>query len=149
MKGSYQLLAKVCVRSTGSQLRSKLAQELTDRPDMTVDVYRGRKTTNQQHHMRKLPSFWKVVTWSLCPYLQTQILCLPQSSDIWFWTSEMHSCMLLCRMISSFSEVFTNTRNCEICVYTLWIYTQNQCGSSMILVWNRRGLDHEIGRNRW
>ena len=29
------------------------------------------------------------------------------------------------------------------------IYTQNQCGSSMILVWNWRGLDHKIGRNRW
>ena len=46
-KGSCQLLAKVCARSTGQPLRrSKPAQEsvdrLTDRPDMTLDVYRGR-----------------------------------------------------------------------------------------------------------
>ena len=46
-RGSCQLLAKVCARSTGQPLRrSKPAQEsvvmLTDRPDMTLDVYRGR-----------------------------------------------------------------------------------------------------------
>ena len=28
----------------------------------TLDVYRGRKTTNKQHHLRKLSSFWKVIT---------------------------------------------------------------------------------------
>ena len=27
---------------------------LTDRPDMTLDVYRGRKTTNQQQRRQKL-----------------------------------------------------------------------------------------------
>ena len=41
-------------------MRSKPAQEsvvrLTDRPDMTVDVYRGRKTTIQQHHQIRLVS---------------------------------------------------------------------------------------------
>ena len=52
-KGSCQLLAKVCARSTGKRLRrSKPAQEkcgrLTDRPEITLDVYRGRKTTMQQ-----------------------------------------------------------------------------------------------------
>ena len=45
-KGSCQLLAKVCARSTGYR---KSVVRLTDRPDMTLDVYRGRKTTNQQH----------------------------------------------------------------------------------------------------
>ena len=54
-KGSCQLLAKVCVRSTilvnrlgGLSLPRKSVVRLTDRPDMTLDVYRGRKTTTQQ-----------------------------------------------------------------------------------------------------
>ena len=41
-KGSCQLLAKVC------------AVRLTDRPDMTLDVYRGRKTTMQQQQKLSL-----------------------------------------------------------------------------------------------
>ena len=55
-KGSCQLLAKVCARSTrlgGLSLpRKSVGVRLTDRPNMTLDVYRGRKTTIQQ---RKLP----------------------------------------------------------------------------------------------
>ena len=51
-EGSCQLLAKVCARSTGSPIRrSKPAKEkcgLTDRPEMTFGVYRGRKTTQQR-----------------------------------------------------------------------------------------------------
>ena len=49
-KGSCQLLAKVC------------AVRLTDRPDMTLDVYRGRKTTTQQQQqqiIRKELSFYE------------------------------------------------------------------------------------------
>ena len=63
-KGSCQLLAKVCARSTGYRLGGlslprKSVVRLTDRPDMTLVVYRGRKTTMQQqqqscdlHHKR-------------------------------------------------------------------------------------------------
>ena len=47
-KGSCQLLAKVCARSTGLGLPRKSVVRLTDRPDMTLDIYRGRKTTMQQ-----------------------------------------------------------------------------------------------------
>ena len=52
-KGSCQLLAKVCARSTGEPLRRsslprKSVVRLTDRPDMTLDVNRGRKTIQQQ-----------------------------------------------------------------------------------------------------
>ena len=48
-KGSCQLLAKVRVnRSGGLSLPRKSVVRLTDRPDMTIDVYRGRKTTKQQ-----------------------------------------------------------------------------------------------------
>ena len=47
-KGSCQLLAK-----GGLSLPRKSVVRLTDRPDMTLDVYRGRKTTNQQQlHQR-------------------------------------------------------------------------------------------------
>ena len=56
-KGSCQLLAKVCARSTGNRLGGlslprKSVVRLTDRPDMTTDVYRGRKTTIQQQQQR-------------------------------------------------------------------------------------------------
>ena len=35
-------------RLRGLSLPRKSVVRLTDRPDMTLDVYRGRKTTNQQ-----------------------------------------------------------------------------------------------------
>ena len=35
-------------RLGGLSLPKKSVVRLTDRPDMTLDVYRGRKTTNQQ-----------------------------------------------------------------------------------------------------
>ena len=52
-RGSCQLLAKVCARSAvhrvgGLSLPRKSVVRLTDRPDMTLDVYRKRKTTTQQ-----------------------------------------------------------------------------------------------------
>ena len=48
----HDVLAKVCARSTGYRLGGlslprKSVVRLTDRPDMTLDVYRGRKTTIQ------------------------------------------------------------------------------------------------------
>ena len=36
-------------RLGGLSLPRKSVVRLTDRPDMTLDVYRGRKTTTQQH----------------------------------------------------------------------------------------------------
>ena len=52
-KGSCQLLSKVCARILVNRLRGlslprKSVVSLTDRPDMTLHVYRGRKTTIQQ-----------------------------------------------------------------------------------------------------
>ena len=38
-------------RLGGLSLPSKSVVRLTDRPDMTLDVYRGRKTTAQQQHI--------------------------------------------------------------------------------------------------
>ena len=40
-------------RLGGLSLPRKSVVRLTDRPDMTLDVYRGRKTTIQQHENRK------------------------------------------------------------------------------------------------
>ena len=56
-KGSCQLLAKVCARSIinrlgGLSLPRKSVVRLTDCPDMTLDVYRGRKTTIQQQQQQ-------------------------------------------------------------------------------------------------
>ena len=39
-------------RLGGLSLPRKSVVRLTDRPDMTLDVYRGRKTTIQQHDIR-------------------------------------------------------------------------------------------------
>ena len=52
-KDSCQLLAKyvhevLINRFGGLSLPRKSVVRLTDRPDMTLDVYRGRKTTMQQ-----------------------------------------------------------------------------------------------------
>ena len=41
-------------RLGGLSLPRKSVVRLTDRPDMTLDVYRGRKTTIQQHHIRTM-----------------------------------------------------------------------------------------------
>ena len=38
-------------RLGGLSLPRKSVVRLTDRPDMTFDVYRGRKTTKQQQHI--------------------------------------------------------------------------------------------------
>ena len=39
-------------RLGGLSLPRKSVVRLTDRPDMTLDVYRGRKTTIQQHQQK-------------------------------------------------------------------------------------------------
>ena len=46
-------------RLGGLSLPRKSVVRLTDRPDMTLDVYRGRKTTIQQQHLFKfkIPAF--------------------------------------------------------------------------------------------
>ena len=41
-------------RLGGLSLPRKSVVRLTDRPDMTLDVYRGRKTTTQQQQFRNL-----------------------------------------------------------------------------------------------
>ena len=41
----------------GLSLPRKSVVRLTDRPDMTLDVYRGRKTTMQQQQRLKVKSF--------------------------------------------------------------------------------------------
>ena len=41
-------------RLGGLSLPRKSVVRLTDRPDMTIDVYRGRKTTIQQQHNKSL-----------------------------------------------------------------------------------------------
>ena len=40
-------------RLGGLSLPRKSVVRLTDRPDMTLDVYRGRKTTTKQQHQRQ------------------------------------------------------------------------------------------------
>ena len=41
-------------RLGGLSLPKKSVVRLTDRPDMTLDVYRGRKTTKQQHQRQRM-----------------------------------------------------------------------------------------------
>ena len=41
-------------RLGGLSLRRKIVVRLTDRPYMTLDVYRGRKTTKQQEQQYKM-----------------------------------------------------------------------------------------------
>ena len=46
-------------RLGGLSLPRKSVVRLTDRPDMTLDVYRGRKTTMQQQQQQKSAIFQK------------------------------------------------------------------------------------------
>ena len=43
-------------RLGGLRLPRKSVVRLTDRPDMTLDVYRGRKTTKQQQQQQQQPT---------------------------------------------------------------------------------------------
>ena len=61
MKGSCQFWRKyvhevLVNRLGGLSLPRKSVVRLTDRPDMTLDVYRGRKTTVQQQQQSNLDS---------------------------------------------------------------------------------------------
>ena len=44
-------------RLGGLSLPRKSVVRLTDRPDMTLDVYRGRKTTIQHVHPNQMPHY--------------------------------------------------------------------------------------------
>ena len=82
--GSCQLLAKVCARS----LPRKSVVRLTDRPDMTLDVYRGRKTTMQQQQNQS--SFFKdFITTTGPAILSTDTICF--FAHLYCWTS-LSSC---------------------------------------------------------
>ena len=57
-------------RLGGLSLPRKSVVRLTDRPDMTLDVYRGRKTTiqqQQQHNYMKRHNYGKTNSISLSP----------------------------------------------------------------------------------
>ena len=49
-------------RLGGLSLPKKSVVRLTDRPDMTLDVYRGRKTTMQQQQQQSSHATLKVIT---------------------------------------------------------------------------------------
>ena len=69
-------------RLGGLSLPRKSVVRLTDRPDMTLDVYRGRKTTKQQ--VKKI--FSKIITNGVAVNLpkvcRTQIVCAKKASLI-------------------------------------------------------------------
>ena len=80
-KGSCQLLAKIVHevlvnRLGGRSLPRKSVVRLTDRTDMTLDVYRGRKTTIQQNYSLSnlviLGNILHYRVWSLCNQLLLQ-----------------------------------------------------------------------------
>ena len=48
-------------RLGGLSLPRKSVVRLTDRPDMTLDVYRGRKRTIQQQQQQPLYKWWKKI----------------------------------------------------------------------------------------
>ena len=62
-------------RLGGLSLPRKSVVRLTDRPDMTLDVYRGRKTTKQKQHSFAISAASKQVS---CPNKR-----LIRSSGVW------------------------------------------------------------------
>ena len=59
-------------RLEGLSLPRKSVVRLTDRPDMTLDVYRGRKTTIQYNHFHK----WEQVQCIVISYLFKLFMCI-------------------------------------------------------------------------
>ena len=92
----HQVLVK---RLGGLSLPRKSLVRLTDCPDMTLDVYRGRKTTIQQQSMRgntadqKSDNQFRLLSnygKKSMPLLQ--IICLPDLSiDFYFALSVLHA----------------------------------------------------------
>ena len=83
-KGSCQLLVKVCAevlvnRLGGLSLSRKSVVRLTDRPDMTLDVYRGRKTTIQPTNqpMKRQAKFQQkaLILFLLLSFKANKVLC--------------------------------------------------------------------------
>ena len=67
-------------RFGGLSLPRKSVVRLTDRPDMTLDVYRGRKTTTQQQQQM---NEWPLVLW--------RFNCI--STEEWDETRPSHLCL--------------------------------------------------------
>ena len=59
-------------RLGGLSLPRKSVVRLTDRPDMTLDVYRGRKTTIQQQHNDNICFFRFRDTITVCAYMSNR-----------------------------------------------------------------------------
>ena len=57
-------------RLGGLSLPRKSVVRLTDRPDMTLDVYCGRKTTNQQQQIKSYEMTTRVRS-SICSFMYT------------------------------------------------------------------------------
>ena len=86
-KGSCQLLVhEVLVnRLGGLSLPRKSVVRLTDRPDMTLDVYRGRKTTKQQTNYRCLSNliFHTFAGYSIYPCSMMTVVRISLVSIYW------------------------------------------------------------------
>ena len=111
-------------RLGGLSLPRKSVVRLTDRPDMTLDVYRGRKTTIQTNFQNSWHTGYTVLTllhseWpklygvlavlSAIGLLQdNMILCVPKYDNSWIVKSFFLRCM---GALPCFCSVFTKRNN--------------------------------------
>ena len=74
-------------RLGGLSLPRKSVVRLTDRPDMTLDVYHGRKTTIQQQQLQITKSvLWNFAIIQVLPFLNNlKDLDLSYKTDLDFW----------------------------------------------------------------
>ena len=73
-------------RLGGLSLPRKSVVRLTDRPDMTLDVYRGRKTTNQQQqqiNIRHLQIIAKHSAYQGSPVMNVEGMIWTESMSAW------------------------------------------------------------------
>ena len=85
---------------TGLSLPRKSVVRLTDRPDMTLDVYRGRKTTIQQQQL----SFWVQLSHMVSAYSITgRIVMYIVSND--FLSSKTLSFLIVFILTQAFSLI--------------------------------------------
>ena len=100
-------------RLGGLSLPRKSVVRLTDRPDMTLDVYRGRKTTIQQQQQL----FRQTGQSKQCRH---RLACSERSSLIWVYTVYYSICII-------WIHCCTEKPNCSICrtVVVIFRYHKN------------------------
>ena len=100
-------------RLGGLSLPRKSVVRLTDRPDMTLDVYRGRKTTIQQQQVKQTSFFCLLQHWE-CKLIVTLFTYTVAASLMWIFMEGLYLHMLV------YKTLFTERHGIRLYVILGW-----------------------------